>query len=84
MNSESPELTQFLQTYKTQISSKVDLSKLKASILPTTQEGLQKAGEIIRKGELVSFPTETVYGLAANALDEKAVLKIFETKSKRI
>ena len=38
------------------------------------------AGEMLRKGQLVSFPTETVYGLGANALDENAVLKIFEAK----
>ena len=31
---------------------------------------LEKAGEIIRNGGLVAFPTETVYGLGANALDE--------------
>jgi L-threonylcarbamoyladenylate synthase len=33
---------------------------------------------------LVAFPTETVYGLGANALDEKSVLKIFEAKSNKI
>lgn len=41
---------------------------------------MMRAGEAIRLGELVAFPTETVYGLGANALDEKAVRKIFETK----
>ena len=39
-------------------------------------------GEMLRKGQLVSFPTETVYGLGANALDENAVLKIFEAKGR--
>ncbi len=43
---------------------------------------IQKAGEIIRKGGLVAFPTETVYGLGANALDRKAVRKIFEVKGR--
>ncbi|MBA5851476.1 threonylcarbamoyl-AMP synthase [Clostridium sp. cel8] len=38
--------------------------------------------EIIRKGGLVVFPTETVYGLGANALDENAVKKIFEAKGR--
>ncbi len=45
-------------------------------------EKLQFAAEIIRKGGLVSFPTETVYGLGANALDEKAVSRIFEAKGR--
>lgn len=37
---------------------------------------------LLRKGELVAIPTETVYGLAANAFDEAAVNKIFETKKR--
>ena len=40
------------------------------------------AAEIIRKGGLVAIPTETVYGLGANGLDEQAVLKIFEAKGR--
>ncbi len=43
---------------------------------------IQKAAEIIKKGGLVAFPTETVYGLGANALDKKAVRKIFEVKGR--
>lgn len=40
------------------------------------------AAEYLRSGELVAIPTETVYGLAANALDDAAVLKIFEAKNR--
>lgn len=40
------------------------------------------AAELLRQGELVSIPTETVYGLAANALDEDAVRKIFAAKGR--
>lgn len=40
------------------------------------------AASILRKGDLVAIPTETVYGLAANALDTNAVIKIFETKNR--
>ena len=40
------------------------------------------AVELLRKGELVALPTETVYGLAANALESIAVAKIFETKER--
>lgn len=40
------------------------------------------AAELIRRGELVGFPTETVYGLGANALDPAAVRRIFEAKGR--
>lgn len=43
---------------------------------------LEKAGEIIRNGGLVAFPTETVYGLGANALDEEAAKKVYEAKGR--
>ena len=40
------------------------------------------AAEMIRRGDLVAIPTETVYGLGANGLDESAVAKIFEAKGR--
>ena len=43
---------------------------------------ISDAAEIIRSGGLVAFPTETVYGLGANALDPAAVQKIFEMKGR--
>ena len=43
---------------------------------------IEKAGEILRSGGLVAIPTETVYGLAANALDGKVVRKIYEAKGR--
>ena len=45
-------------------------------------ETAQIAAEIIKNGELVAIPTETVYGLGANGLDEAAVAKIFEAKGR--
>ncbi len=47
-----------------------------------TKEEISKAAEILRSGGLVVFPTETVYGLGANALDTSAVRKIFELKGR--
>jgi L-threonylcarbamoyladenylate synthase len=46
------------------------------------QKAVRRAAELLRAGEVVALPTETVYGLAANALDEKAVAKIFEIKGR--
>jgi L-threonylcarbamoyladenylate synthase len=46
------------------------------------KESIETAAHIIRNGGLVGMPTETVYGLAANALDETAVRKIFEAKGR--
>lgn len=45
-------------------------------------EYLKEAAEILKRGGLVAFPTETVYGLGANALDEKAARKIYEAKGR--
>ncbi|MBR3148756.1 MAG: threonylcarbamoyl-AMP synthase [Eubacterium sp.] len=55
---------------------------MKTEILSTSERDLQKAGAIIRGGGLVAFPTETVYGLGANALDEKAVRSIYAAKGR--
>lgn len=41
-----------------------------------------RAAELLRSGSIVAIPTETVYGLAANAFDEAAVLKVFEAKQR--
>jgi L-threonylcarbamoyladenylate synthase len=46
------------------------------------QEELHRAAEIIRRGGLVAFPTETVYGLGANALDPAAVARIYAAKER--
>lgn len=43
---------------------------------------MSQAAQAIRDGGLVAFPTETVYGLGANALDEEAVLSIFRAKGR--
>jgi L-threonylcarbamoyladenylate synthase len=45
-------------------------------------DDIKKAAAIIRSGDLVAFPTETVYGLGANAFNPEAVAKIFETKER--
>jgi L-threonylcarbamoyladenylate synthase len=60
---------------------------MKTEILPTHTAALfaaavQRAAERLRAGEVVALPTETVYGLAANALDENAVAKIFQIKGR--
>lgn len=46
------------------------------------KEILEKASDIIIKGGLVAFPTETVYGLGANALDKEACMNIFKAKGR--
>ncbi len=51
-------------------------------ITSENDNNLLEMGEIIKNGGLVAFPTETVYGLGANAFDEKAVLSVFEAKNR--
>ena len=45
-------------------------------------EELAEAAQILRDGGLVAFPTETVYGLGANALNEEAAKKIYAAKGR--
>ena len=46
------------------------------------REIMEKAAGILKKGGLVAFPTETVYGLGANGLDAAACKKIYEAKGR--
>lgn len=48
----------------------------------TGKQALSEGARLIRSGEVVAFPTETVYGLGANAFDENAVAKIFKAKGR--
>ncbi|MEI6087397.1 MAG: L-threonylcarbamoyladenylate synthase [Bacteroidota bacterium] len=50
--------------------------------MPQIGENLLKATTLLESDELVGIPTETVYGLAANALSDTAVIKIFEAKNR--
>lgn len=59
----------------------------RAVVLPTDnparfQAAVRHAADLLRSGEVVALPTETVYGLAANALNPKAVARIFEVKGR--
>lgn len=51
-------------------------------LLPATPENIRRAAQILQSGGLVAFPTETVYGLGANALDEEAAARIFTAKER--
>jgi len=51
-------------------------------IYPATDETIARAASLLASGQLIGMPTETVYGLAANAWDAVAVRKIFEVKSR--
>ncbi|MDE3067630.1 MAG: threonylcarbamoyl-AMP synthase [Verrucomicrobiota bacterium] len=55
---------------------------LSAHTPPLFLEAVRRAAELLRAGQVVALPTETVYGLAANALDENAVARLFEVKGR--
>lgn len=62
---------------------------MKAEILPTdtpehVKAAAERAAELLRAGEVVALPTETVYGLAANAFNARAVSRIFEIKRRPV
>ncbi|MDO5336681.1 MAG: L-threonylcarbamoyladenylate synthase [Eubacteriales bacterium] len=60
---------------------------MKAEIIKMTEDSIdknsiQRAGELLKAGELVAFPTETVYGLGGNALNARASKKIYAAKGR--
>ena len=57
---------------------------METKILQSMPENLILAAELIKRGEIVAFPTETVYGLGANGLNVDACRKIFDAKGRPI
>jgi L-threonylcarbamoyladenylate synthase len=57
---------------------------LKTLVKPATPEAIAEAAAIIRAGGLVAFPTETVYGLGADATNPRAVARIYEAKQRAL
>lgn len=55
---------------------------MRTQVLPVCETSIKRGAELIRAGELVGMPTETVYGLGANALDAQAALRIFAAKER--
>lgn len=53
-----------------------------AQILSPTEQNISAAAKLLRQGQVVGMPTETVYGLAGNAFDEDALTKIFSVKER--
>jgi L-threonylcarbamoyladenylate synthase len=58
------------------------MDTMRTQRLPADPDGIQAAASILRAGGLVAFPTETVYGLGAHALDASAVAGIFRAKGR--
>ncbi len=71
------DVTQGLQT-----TAECPLPGLETRVLPGDAAGVQAAAELLQAGQLVGIPTETVYGLAANAKDAAAVAQIFLAKGR--
>lgn len=55
---------------------------MKTERLGTDTNAIQSAARLLREGDLVAFPTETVYGLGADATNDRAVAKVFEAKGR--
>jgi L-threonylcarbamoyladenylate synthase len=55
---------------------------MRTLFLKADEPGVRRGAEVIRAGGLVAFPTETVYGLGADALSDSAVARIFEAKER--
>lgn len=55
---------------------------MKTELLSATAAGIDRAAELLKKGELIGMPTETVYGLAADACNPEAVANVFAAKGR--
>lgn len=55
---------------------------MKTQILSANKDAIAQASKLLKAGNLVAMPTETVYGLAANALDGQAVARIYDAKGR--
>jgi len=63
-------------------SSNTSKPIVKAKLISASNESLISAGQRLRSGHLVSFPTETVYGLGCHALDPDAIRRVFQAKER--
>lgn len=55
---------------------------MKTTVYEPTEENIRKCAEIIKRGGIVAFPTETVYGLGADAFNEKAAKSVYKAKGR--
>ena len=55
---------------------------MSANILAATPDAIERAAALLREGRLVAFPTETVYGLGADAANSDAVRRIYAAKGR--
>lgn len=69
-----------METYIGDINMKTEIIKVNPNNIDISR--VKKAARVIKGGGLVAFPTETVYGLGADALNPRAVAKIFEAKKR--
>ncbi len=60
----------------------MDLKPKRTEIIPLDEKGLDRAAKTLRRGGLVAFPTETVYGLGADATEDTATASIFAAKGR--
>jgi len=83
-------IEEFISKYPNQLCKDFKIGNIKCGIIKSDEIEIASfkifnwidKGELIRRGELIAFPTETVYGLGANATDEKAIRLIFTTKKR--
>src|SRR5438067_3072755 len=55
---------------------------MEVEVVKASAEAITRAAELLRAGELVAFPTETVYGLGGDATSDQAVARIFAAKGR--
>lgn len=81
-NTTSYDIESYITKYSNSIKPDLLQNKQICKILATDETSLKMAAESIKNGNLVSFPTETVYGLGADATNEQAIRKIYQAKGR--
>ncbi len=81
-----PEIAKKLEVFREkmrkELGRKIDGPETKKTLSMKESESIHRAAEIIRQGGVVALPTETVYGLGADAFNPLAVARIFEIKNR--
>jgi L-threonylcarbamoyladenylate synthase len=73
---------QYIETHASQLTPDFCPQNQACTVYPITQESLAQCAKLIIEGKLVSFPTETVYGLGADATNAEAIKSIYTAKGR--
>src|SRR3546814_615076 len=78
----APKGTAFVCTGGAACAIEPVMEPMKTAVVTDGPSGIAQAADMLRAGQLVAFPTETVYGLGADATNDRAIAAVFEAKGR--